>query len=93
MFRELGEGHRPDSLRDGPGRWPLCTAPIRELTSVPDVALVVGNSIFREEGSVLLLERMCSVVLFLAVDVEAQSVEIGRSNGERTVAPLPRKVL
>lgn len=58
---------------------------------VPDIAFIVFDFVFLEEGSVFVLEGARLVMFLLGVDVVKQGIEIRWPDGKGTVSPLPRK--
>jgi hypothetical protein len=69
----------------------LKARPIPHVVLIPEVAFVAFDSIFFEECTKFILKGLLSVMRFLHVDVVDQSLQVGRSNGERAIASLPRE--
>jgi hypothetical protein len=61
-------------------------------TSIPQIPLIKLHPVFPEESTQFILKRNFAMILFLILDVLDQSLQIRRANGERAVAPLPRKL-
>ena len=59
--------------------------------SVPGIAFVAFDSVFREEGAVFFLKGVRAVMFFLVVDVVEQSIQVRWTDGEGPVAALPCK--
>ncbi len=59
--------------------------------SVPDIAFIVFDAVFGEEGAVFVLESPRLVMLLLVVDVVEQSIQVRWPHGKGTVAALPRR--
>ena len=59
--------------------------------SIPGVAFVAFDSVFREEGAVFFLKGVRAVMFLLVVDVVEQSIQVRWTDGKGTVAALPRK--
>jgi len=76
------EGQRPDVIPAW-GNAPGCAG------LVPDVPFVEFDPVFCEEGAVLVLKRSRAVMLLLPIDIRAQGVEVGWSDGECAVTALP----
>ena len=71
--RAEGPHHRSrrpaDQEGQGPGGTLACRLAPGVRDSIPDMAFIVCDTVFREESTVFLLERAGPVVFFLAVDV------------------------
>ena len=82
-------GNKPDQ---GPTARPIPTGRLSGLCkSIPDIAFIVFDSVFLEEGAVFVLEGARLVVLLLGVDVVEQSIQVGRADGKGTLTALPCK--
>lgn len=57
--------------------------------SIPHIPFVVFDTIFLQKCTKLILKRLFAVMRLLRIDVPDQSVQIRRSNGERTISSLP----
>ena len=62
------------------------------MSSIPDVALVVGNAVFLEEDDEFFLERMLPVVFLLTRDVLRHSSHARFAYAERSITSLPSEV-